>query len=370
MYNVMQVVKAINPSDYKVEYMLVNKDYDIVVPVRKYLSYLKATGKSPNTIKNYCFHLKSFFSFLVEFGVEYNCVDTDTLVSFIQWLRKPIRSMQMDFIHPQDSVSDRTVNTIISAISSFYQYICRMEEFKNPVIYAAVPIPASGYKGFLIHAGRKMVSKNLLKRYTIKRIVTTIPEEKFKTFFSCVRSLRDKLVILLMYEGGLRIGEVLSLWIDDLFLWDKRVRVLPKDNLPNGARVKSKAERFVDISSALAKLLDDYLLFNRPDCCNTSHLFVVGKGTNTGKPLSYDTIYKMFKYYSKVCGIPLAPHVLRHCHATSLIQAGWDASYVQRRLGHAQVQTTINTYVHLNDDDLKQSYQKYQQWKEGSNESN
>lgn len=359
----MQVVKAINSNDFSTEYILINKNYDIVLPVRKYLNYLKATGKSPNTIRSYCFHLKAYFSFLEELSLEYNCVDTDTLVSFIQWLRKPIRSMQVDFLYREDSVCDNTVNTIITAISSFYQYICRITEFINPVIYATVPIPANGYKSFLIHTGKKVVSKNLLKRYTVKRIVTTISDEQFKIFFSCIKSLRDKLIVLLMYEGGLRIGEVLSLWIDDLFLWDKRVRVLPKGDLPNGARVKSRVERFVDISSQLAQLLDDYLLFNRHDCYNTSHLFVVEKGSNTGKPLMYDTVYKMFKYYSQVSGVSLTPHVLRHCHATALIRAGWDASFVQKRLGHAQVQTTINTYVHLNDEDLKQSYQKYEQWK-------
>lgn len=132
----MQVVKAINPNDFSTEYILINKNHDIVIPVRKYLNYLKATGKSPNTIRSYCFHLKAFFSFLEELNLEHNTVDTDTLVSFIQWLRKPIRSMQVDFLYPEDSVCDQTVNTIIAAISSFYQYVCRMEGFKNPVIYA------------------------------------------------------------------------------------------------------------------------------------------------------------------------------------------------------------------------------------------
>jgi len=366
----MQVVKAINPNDFNEEYILVDRNFNVVVPVKKYLNFLKATGKSPNTIKNYCFHLKTFFCFLEQNNLQYNNVDTDALVSFIQWLRKPIRSMQVDFLYQEDSVCDQTINTIIAAISSFYQYICRIEDFKNPVIYATIPIPTNGYKSFLIHAGKKVIAKNLLKRNTVKRIVPTISEDKFNTFFSHIKKLRDKVIVLLMYEGGLRVGEVLSLWIDDLFLWDKRIRILPKDNLPNGARVKSRVERFVDISEQLAKLLDDYLLFERPDCYDTSHLFVVEKGPNTGKPLSYTVVYKMFKYYGGKSEVCISPHVLRHSHATALIRAGWDASFVQKRLGHAQVQTTINTYVHLSDEDLKQSYQKFELWKEGSYESN
>ncbi|HEY4386280.1 MAG TPA: tyrosine-type recombinase/integrase, partial [Ktedonobacteraceae bacterium] len=62
-------------------------------------------------------------------------------------------------------------------------------------------------------------------------------------------------------------------------------------------------------------------------------------------------------------GIPIHAHLLRHSHATELIKADWDASYVQKRLGHAQVQTTINTYVHLDDEDLSQKWQVYQEEK-------
>jgi integrase len=72
----------------------------------------------------------------------------------------------------------------------------------------------------------------------------------------------------------------------------------------------------------------------------------------------------MFRYYSHETGIPLHAHLLRHTHATELIRSGWDASYVQVRLGHANVQTTINTYVHLDDADLSQKWRDYQERKQ------
>ena len=128
-------------------------------------------------------------------------------------------------------------------------------------------------------------------------IATTVSDELFDNFFKCIKSSKDKLIVLLMYEGGLRVGEVLGLWIEDLSILNKQVRILPRDDLINEARAKSRFERFVDISSQLTKLLDDYLLFIRSDCWNTNHLFVNEKGANTGKPLVYNTVYKMFKYY-------------------------------------------------------------------------
>jgi integrase/recombinase XerD len=82
-----------------------------------------------------------------------------------------------------------------------------------------------------------------------------------------------------------------------------------------------------------------------------------------GHPLGREAVKGLFRYYSRKSGFPIHAHLLRHSHATELIKADWDASYVQKRLGHAQVQTTINAYVHLDDDDLSKKWRIYQQEK-------
>ena len=65
--------------------------------------------------------------------------------------------------------------------------------------------------------------------------------------------------------------------------------------------------------------------------------------------------------YQKSFEIPFTPHIFRHTHATELLRSGWDASYVQKRLGHKDIQTTINTYAHLNERDLKEAFNKFKQ---------
>jgi len=68
---------------------------------------------------------------------------------------------------------------------------------------------------------------------------------------------------------------------------------------------------------------------------------------------------------AKKTGIKASPHLMRHSHATEL--RGWMGYGARpKAVSHANIQTTINTYVHLTDDDLQQEYQ-YLQRREESN---
>ena len=76
--------------------------------------------------------------------------------------------------------------------------------------------------------------------------------------------------------------------------------------------------------------------------------------------LASTTISNLFKRLRKKTGIRNAhPHMFRHTHATELIEAEVDSSVVRERLGHAQIQTTINTYTHIRKKALKKAYQDY-----------
>jgi len=97
-------------------------------------------------------------------------------------------------------------------------------------------------------------------------------------------------------------------------------------------------------------------------------VFVVIKAPAKGEigtPLKYKTVDSLFRRLSKKMNTKVTPHLLRHTHATELIRAGWDMAYVQKRLGHKDIQTTINTYIHLTDKDLIEEYQKYLQSRRG-----
>ena len=109
------------------------------------------------------------------------------------------------------------------------------------------------------------------------------------------------------------------------------------------------------------RFYSDYLIQEYPEDIDSDYVFISiwSHQVESGTPISYPAINSLFRRLYKKTGIQATPHLLRHTHATELIRAGWDMSYVQKRLGHSDIQTTINTYVHLLDDDLKAEYQKY-----------
>lgn len=82
-------------------------------------------------------------------------------------------------------------------------------------------------------------------------------------------------------------------------------------------------------------------------------------------PYTIQPLKKLFTTLSKKCDF-IRPHLLRHAHASSLINAGWDMSLVQQRLVHASIQTTINTYTHIDNKAIKQAFKHYISTQENS----
>ena len=164
----------------------------------------------------------------------------------------------------------------------------------------------------------------------------------------------------LLAETGLRIGQALALRHEDIKSWDNEIYVIFRVNNINQARNKTTRPNVIHVTSSLMQLYSDYILNNCKDIEN-AYVFI---NHESAQPLAYSAVRKIFINLSKKLGFRITPHMLRHTHATELIRDGWDAALVQKRLGHASVQTTLDSYAHLNQDDLKRAFQKYQASKE------
>lgn len=359
-------VQEVYLENKTVRYMLVKDNGFPEITACKYLKYLDKRSLSPNTQKTYCQCLKSFFTYLEEKNLQYFDVSFETLADFVNWLKNPYSTGKVIGIEPMRSKkSAKTINLIITVVTGYYDYLYRSDMLNTNMAEKLMKKVYSGggktYKSFLHHVSKGLPSnKNILKaKETKKKLKVLNKEQVEKAYFAC-NNLRDKFLIRLLFETGLRIGEALSLRIED-FIYDHKkghkIRLVNRGELPNKAFLKT-GEREIFISQELMDMFDEYEyeVLDELDLDN-DFVFVKLAGKNKGQPLEYDDVRLFFKRLSKRTNIPIHAHILRHTHATVFYQKTKDIKQVQERLGHSQIQTTMDLYLHPSDEDIRKEWE-------------
>lgn len=349
----------------RVTWTVLDDDFLPIKPIHQYLSYLDNLERSPHTVQNYARHLKLYWDFLKDKHHNWQEIQLDQLAEFITWLRRS----DPKTVSTQAQESQRTegtINVILSAVCCFYDFQYRVGNVRDLKVYGSQFAPNRKYKPFLHHITKgKPVQTRLLKVKVPKKQPKTLTQEQVQALIGSCHTVRDKFLLCLLYETGMRIGQALGLRHSDIRSWDNEIDIVPRKDNVNGARAKAKDPYTIHASQTLMALYTQYLTSEYPLESESDYVFVnVQKGV-LGAPLKRDSISALFERLKKATGIDFHPHLLRHTHATELIRSGWDAAFVQKRLGHASVQTTINTYAHLDNEDLKQAYTRYLAHREG-----
>ena len=256
-------------------------------------------------------------------------------------------------------MSDTTINTILAAVGSFYEYQDRLGIETN--ISRSRRFGAkSPYKPFLHHISRNRPLRHaVLQVRAIRRLPRVFSAQEVQALLNACARLRDRLLVSLLYESGMRVGQLLGLRHADIRSYDGEIDIIPRAN-SNGALAKSRSPYTVHVSKGLMELYADYLVHEYQEATH-DYVFVNWWGGCIGAPMTYSTVIDLFRKLSARIGVHATPHMFRHTHATDLLRAGWDPAYVQRRLGHAQIQTTLNTYSHLSSGDLGKVFARYQE---------
>jgi integrase/recombinase XerD len=362
-------VQEVILNEYKKRYMLLDKDGIPVVPVMKYLKYLDNTGKSSNTLKTYCYALKQYFTYLVELQKDYKEIGVKDLAEFVGWLRNPFESGRVTPLRQVEAKrTEKSVNLIITVVTNLYDYLYRNQEIQNDItdkLKRQVFRRGHGqYKGFLHHLDEgKPTNKNILKMKEPRRKPKALHKDEVEHIYESTTNIRDRLLIQLLFETGLRIGEALSLFMED-FIFDHknghRIRLTDRGELENGAKLKT-GERELHVSQGLMDLYDDYLYNVIDDLeIDTNFVFVKLRGNRIGQPMNDRDVRALFKVLCKKTGMHIHPHLLRHTHATIYYRQTKDIKQVQERLGHANIQTTMNMYVHPSEEDIRENWEKAQ----------
>lgn len=204
------------------------------------------------------------------------------------------------------------------------------------------------YFKFLIREG--ITSNNPVELVTLpkvgKKLPTFISETKMEDIKDCdlfpndFEGLRDKLIIELFYQTGIRRAELVELKLRDIDF--PRMQLLI-----NG---KGNKQRYIPIEFGLRKLFEDYLCRRKeeinPDC---EFVFVTQKGSQVYDKLVYRVVKKYLSYVTTV--IKKSPHVLRHTFATHLLNNGAELNSIKELLGHASLAAT-QVYTHTSFEEL------------------
>lgn len=224
-------------------------------------------------------------------------------------------------------IAARSVNRKLSSLKSFFKFLQ-----KQQVIDTNPMSKISGPK-------------------TPKRLPVFVDEHQMEALFTGVefdegfKGQRDKLIMDLFYQTGIRRSELTHLKEADTDLFSSTIKVLGKRN----------KERIIPISLDLKRNLESYLRVKKELNLQNPMLLVSEKGNTLTEQAVY-TIVK--KYLSQITTIQKkSPHVLRHTFATHLLNNGADINAVKDLLGHANLSAT-QVYTHNTIEKLKKSYKQ------------
>jgi integrase/recombinase XerD len=161
------------------------------------------------------------------------------LASFVGWLRQSSVSA-----HGQRC--DATINVILAAVGSLYKHQDRLgteTEISRSGRFGA----KNAYKPLLHHINRRQsLRQSVMRVRTTKRLPKVLVAADVQRLLDACAHLRDRLLLSLLYESGMRIGQALGLRHADIRSFDAEIEIVPRSNL-NGARTKSRSPYVVHV---------------------------------------------------------------------------------------------------------------------------
>jgi len=277
--------------------------------INEYRSYLRIErGLSVNSIANYIFDIHRLVSYLNDNNADSSPLDIDD------------EMIQQFLYFVAGQLSPRSRARIISGLKSFFNYLV-FEDYRKESPMELVEVPK---------LGRKL--PDTLSVAEIDALINAIE------FTDDGRGERDKAMLETLYGCGLRVSELTTLRISDLFFEEGFIRITGKGN----------KQRFVPIGKSATK----FILMYKDQVRNKMNVQKGHEDTlflnRHGKGLTRAMIFTIIKRLSKKTALikNISPHTFRHSFATHLLENGADLRSIQLLLGHESI-TTTEIYMHI-----------------------
>ena len=374
----MRVHKIRDDNANTLTFELLDDQDQPIATVSGFMGHLSARGCSPHTLSAYAYDLLHFMRFLALYHFSYGEFTPAQSLQFLEYLRElPSKghAQRLGLVlctteegRSATRLSPATINRTFAAVSAFYEYLIisgHITARENPIQQVDDPtgVHVSGkHRPYMGHASRQRPVRRVVRVKTARRLPRPMSEEEVNQILNSLRRWRDKAMIRLMLQGGLRPGEVLNLRLADIQYGRRRVIVRYRTDHPRGVRTKSRIERYVDLHEPeTLATLNSYIMSERPSDTDSHFVFLVGgRGKNRHQPLSYHALVKMFARCCERLGIRepwKTPHSLRHTHATKMWEGGMRELALQKRLGHSSPEST-RMYTQVSDATMVAEYRQ------------
>lgn len=246
--------------------------------------HMQVSNLSAKTIKSYLWSVERTLKFT---GKTIETLESDDILSWLVYQ------------HDNQAKGFSTMNITVCSLRYMYKHVVGDER-----VISKVPYPR----------------KN-------KLLPEVLSGRELKRLFACCEKLKYRLILELIYGGGLRISEAINLQITDIDSKNLLIRV---------GCGKGKQSRYTLLSAKLIPLLRDYYKRYQPE----KYLF---NGYKKGVKISKTSIQRHFRLAKDAAGIAkeVSVHSLRHCFAVHLLLLQTDIVTIQHYLGHSDIHTTM-----------------------------
>lgn len=285
-----------------------------------YQNYLRLQrGLSQNTVVSYGLDIEKLIGYLEKYNITEppDTIQVDTLRQFVYEVSKELNA--------------RSQARLISALKSFFKFMIS-EKGREDFPMSLIDSPKIGVK--------------LPDTLSLKEIDAMLASIDLSTD----EGHRNKAIIETLYGCGLRVSELVSLRLSDLFFEEDFIRVMGKGS----------KQRLVPIESYTQKQINNYINNQRKQLKiakgHEDYVFL----NRRGKQLTRAMIFTIVRQVAEKIGLQktISPHTFRHSFATHLLENGANLRAIQMMLGHENI-TTTEIYVHVEKSYLREALVKY-----------
>jgi integrase/recombinase XerD len=312
----------------------------ISLAIQGFVQFKSAEGLSPRSIKAYEQHLKVWAEYCGD--KEVRQITSQDILAYLSWLRTDYQPRRLS--GKTHCLSNKTLRNIWVTLSSFFGWAQAEFNIPNPM----QNVPAPRYQKAQIEPFSKEEVEALLRACEAR--VESRPSNRQAFTMQRSNTRRDKAILLVLLDTGLRASELCALRVGDVD--NKTGKVQVRHGVTGGA--KGGKGRTVFLGKATRRFLWRYLVEREDGSDSEAPLFTV----KYNRPMGRDALRQMVDALGKKAEITRChPHRFRHTFAITYLRSGGDVFTLQALLGHSSLDM-VKHYAQVAEIDIEQMHRK------------